>query len=615
MQEQNPSLEKRVEGLAAQLQALTLRVEQLSKRLEMPDAAGAVVHRGSHSTATPPLVEEYPLGAPTDVSEEILSWAGKAALLPRLATLCFLLVIALGLRTITDNNIINTFAGSVLGMSYATVLMLTGWYMYDKRSPLAPVFAACGAVLICTIVVETHTRFAALPLVPAYLTLMATGMMMAVVSYNYNVFLPVSVGILGMCLAGMAIDYPNPFFPYLAMVLLTANILGHVASMIKRCAWLRWIILAVTMFMLHLWGLRLGMTLFRGGTPSPTLALEWFLPVLAVYALTYMVIALLGILRSGVGRVSGFYFSLPTISVAWAFSAALYVVSAWGENRFLLGAVGVAGAMVQLAVAFRLAGRNVEGAPGVNSFVFAGATLMALALQEATGRFILSLPLLSCLALFLAVISRQWQNGGVRVTSYILQTYVCVALAVMLQGSSGSAVKLFNIIPAGIIAIVTLIHYQWCRKWPHPSGSAFHKRFDPDDRSAALLLLAALISVFFALRIGIYHAMPLIPGEAQNSSRCAQSALINFAAAGLMLLAFMRRNKELRNVAILVTLVGAIKVSFYDLLGNVHGVPLVLSVFSFGLAAALESVALGRWQREAPQGGMSTGEKPVQPAP
>jgi uncharacterized membrane protein len=128
-----------------------------------------------------------------------------------------------------------------------------------------------------------------------------------------------------------------------------------------------------------------------------------------------------------------------------------------------------------------------------------------------------------------------------------------------------------------------------------------------------LLLLAALISVFFALRIGIYHAMPLIPGEAQNSFRCAQSVLINFAAAGLMLLAFMRRNKELRNIAILVTLVGAIKVSFYDLLGNAHGVPLVLSVFSFGLAAALESVALGRWQRETQQRGTSTGEKPGAP--
>jgi hypothetical protein len=72
--------------------------------------------------------------------------------------------------------------------------------------------------------------------------------------------------------------------------------------------------------------------------------------------------------------------------------------------------------------------------------------------------------------------------------------------------------------------------------------------------------------------------------------------LINAAAAGIMLFAFFRRNKEIRNVAILVTVVGGIKVFLYDLFGS-HGVPLVISVFTFGLAAAVESLALGRWQR------------------
>ncbi|MHC4919582.1 MAG: hypothetical protein ACYTKC_08290 [Planctomycetota bacterium] len=34
-----------------------------------------------------------------------------------------------------------------------------------------------------------------------------------------------------------------------------------------------------------------------------------------------------------------------------------------------------------------------------------------------------------------------------------------------------------------------------------------------------------------------------------------------------------------------------------------HGVPLVLSVFSFGMAAAVGSVVLGRWQRSTATGG------------
>ena len=84
-------------------------------------------------------------------------------------------MIALALRAITDYNIINTLIGSALGMGYAATLIGAGWYCYRRRSPLAPVFAACGAVLMSVIVVETHSRFLALPLVPAYMTLMATG--------------------------------------------------------------------------------------------------------------------------------------------------------------------------------------------------------------------------------------------------------------------------------------------------------------------------------------------------------------------------------------------------------------------------------------------------------
>jgi len=51
-------------------------------------------------------------------------------------------------------------------------------------------------------------------------------------------------------------------------------------------------------------------------------------------------------------------------------------------------------------------------------------------------------------------------------------------------------------------------------------------------------------------------------------------------------------------VAILVIALGAVK-SASDLLGT-KGVPLVLSVFSFGLAAATQSITLSRWQRVPP---------------
>src|SRR5208337_578005 len=140
----------RVEELTARIHALTETVEQLSARL---------THSSSATTASTPPASDIPVEEEVEdlsqVAEEIITWAGKASLLPRISTLCFLLVVALGLRTLTDNNIIETLLGSVLGMGYAALLILASWYGYARENPLAPVFAACGAALMAIIVVET----------------------------------------------------------------------------------------------------------------------------------------------------------------------------------------------------------------------------------------------------------------------------------------------------------------------------------------------------------------------------------------------------------------------------------------------------------------------------
>ena len=118
-----------------------------------------------------------------------------------------------------------------------------------------------------------------------------------------------------------------------------------------------------------------------------------------------------------------------------------------------------------------------------------------------------------------------------------------------------------------------------------------------------MLLLAGLISGFYMIRIALFQAIVMLPTEMHRDAfRCSQSVVINCSAIALILFAFLRQNKEIRNVAILVMIVGGIKVFLYDLMGT-HGLPLVLSVFSFGMAAAVVSVALGKWMKreEAPE--------------
>lgn len=589
--------EEREKELTARLQAMEQQMERLSARLGEGEPAGTA---GPGADAAAPAYEkDTPPEDISDVSEEVLNWANRTSLLPRLATLCFLLVVALILRTITDSGVIDTLIGSGIGMAYAAILMIAGWHKYGKQSPLAPIMAASGAILMSTIVVETHTHFNSLPLVPAYLTLMTTGIVMALISRQFNAFTPISVGILSMTFAGAAIDYPHPSFLYLSLVLFTANLLGYFAAQLKRCSWLRWSALLVTIAMLQLWGVQIVTVLRTGKEIPPELAISWFQPVIAVFAVTYLVLALFGIIRSGPGRISLFDLALPTINVLWTFSLMFYVAkSPGGGSTVILGGIGVLAAASLLALSFWLAQRGGEGAPGAAAYTFACGVLLALALPVATGKWALSLPILSLVAIFMAVMSRKWNCGTIRVTTYLFQIYCCAAMVAAFRGGGPAAMDAVNILPAGLLTCIILCQYQWCRWWPPTEGYSFFSRFDAHDRSAVMLLLSGLISGFYMLRIALFQGVALLPAVMHRDAFvCAQSVLINCAAIALILFAFLRKNKEIRNVAILVMVVGGIKVFMFDLVGT-HGLPLVFSVFSFGMAAAVESIALGKWQKQ-----------------
>ncbi|MCL5884633.1 MAG: DUF2339 domain-containing protein, partial [Deltaproteobacteria bacterium] len=392
MRSQTPTIEEKVDRLYEHIESLGRRVADLEGRLAASppgrSAAASTARPGTIiPTALPPRRGKPPgtpaPGEPDSLSDEVIRWASRASLFPRLATLCFLMVVALILRTITDNAIVNPLLGMGLGMGYAAALMVAGWYQYRRDSSLAPVFVACGAILMSSIVVETHARFQSLPLVPAYWTLMATGAGMAFVSRRFTAFLPVSVGTLGMCLAGAAIDYPDPFFPYLFMILLTANLLGYYAGTLKRCGWLRWTVLLVTLSMFLLWGMRLEAVVARRITAAPTLAPGWFLPVLATVSVAFLVIALLGIVRSRREQVSAFDFSLPTINAVGSYLAARVVVSEADGSALALSLVAILFALLHFGAALWLAMRKIEGVPGTNSFVVAGSALLGLALPAA----------------------------------------------------------------------------------------------------------------------------------------------------------------------------------------------------------------------------------------
>jgi hypothetical protein len=269
-----------------------------------------------------------------------------------------------------------------------------------------------------------------------------------------------------------------------------------------------------------------------------------------------------------------------------------------GGSMMLLGIFGVLGGAGYLAASPLLARRDPKGARGTNAFVLAGSVLLALALPAVIGSMMLTLPLLAGVAFWLAAMSEKWLSGSVRLTSYLLSMYANVTSAITLLGRDATVSFPETVVSSCALACIGLVHYRWCRTRKPPGESAFFTRVDQRDYSAVGIFLAALMSVFFMLRAIVARllVMTIAPADIVNAFICSQSVIVNLCAIVLMVVAFAYRIREVRNVAILLTAIGAGKVFLYDLL-MARGMPLVMSVLSFGLATAVESVILGRWQR------------------
>lgn len=584
------SLEERIGDLEGQLLALRLRLERVEAGGQpLADAPAAAMQT---SSAVPPQ------GAAVGEGEGgIAGWAGSSALLPRLSTLSFLLVVALALRTLTDSGVVGPRAGAFAGIAYAASLLVAGWVLYSRRSVLAPVFAVCGGVLLFSIVVETNTRFAVLGTAAAFTALGATGLFMTLLGERARTALPGSVGVLGAAIAGVALTVPHQQFPPLLALLLAASLLGIPVSRRLKSDWIGWTLFAFSSLALFIWSVRIKVSLAPDCPPGNLPGAAWFPYLVNAFALLWVGQSLLGLLRPPGPRPSALSLSLPVLGCTLAYVATLQVASVDGTLRRLgvTGLLVAAGLVVLAALAGRRGGGG--GAAALNSFAVAAVVLFAFGYASATGSLLGALPFLSFTALGLALLSERWRSGGTRVISYILQVAVAVALILLLVTGGRTATHPGTAaLAAGALAVAGLLHHRWCRRHHPPEGSLAFALIGAGDRCAVALLTASLAGVFFLARTGAFVLLSSRMADASNAFGGAQSVIITVAAMTLFALAFSRRSTELRGVAILVSLVGAAKVFTYDLVA-LQGVARVASVFSFGLLAAVASAVLGRWQR------------------
>lgn len=580
-----------VEQIAAQVMALADRVERLSGRI-------AVIEQIIPMDRAAPrqrVAAARPSGKNAHAGPQPL--LDTSVLLRRISAVCFLLVVALILRTVTDSQIINIRIGSILGMSYAAVLVLVGWRLYSTANRLAPVFPGCGILLLFSIVLETHIRYASLSTAGAYLILFLAGMTVFAMSIRYQVSQLICLAVPGGAAVALAIDFPYPPYPIPGLILLTAVVAASYAFKQGICRYLRWLVLGLAALFWFLWTSKINTLSVLAGPAAQALYPRWFFPMLFAFWGVYLTTVVLNILRKEL-RLGFFESVLPTLTAVGAFSAGQIAFRGRQDQPDWFYLITAVIAVLHLALAWWLAGVDREKGRGSNVFILAGACLIILTSATVFRKDLGTiLPAWSASALALALLSGFLQNQGIRITSYLMQGVTCttaiasgvIRVPAESPAAGGAAAGIF---------LLSLIQYHWSRaNPPNQANSWYYSRIDPGDRSRMVLLISGLAGGYYFFQFVLHEALARLMTDFNHALQGGQSLIINIGALGLLYLALVKRDRELVLAAAMVALLGAGKVVFFDLFG-IKGVPLVLGVFSTGLVAAFGSVVLGRWQKK-----------------
>lgn len=586
MLEPSAELEKRVADLEEQVAALTQVVSELKSGAETTSSLEAVIKKKT------PRKRAVEGGA----SEEILSWVDKSFILSRVATTSFIVAIAVALRTASDSGVVDLQIGSFVGILYALGLLIYGWFAYREESIQAPVYTLWGTLIMCSVVVEAHRVFATVPTEVAYLAMALTGLVGTIISRMHHVALPVFVGTLGMSFGSFALDYPSPVFPYLVIIMGLAHIFATYATRLLRASWLRWLLLILTLFMIQIWDLKLNIYLGKMAPEDLEFSVQGLMPSIGFLGLVFAGISLLGVLGKVQERISKFDVVLPVINVCWIFLAAKYAINQGLTTAPAFGWMALLAALAHLAIAWWLGQRAEGGNLGTTSFALAGGLLLAFSAPMALGHAVIASALVALLAIGMVWFSKRRSNIGLRLSSYLLQFYACSALVYLLWSTGGTRPSVVGALSSGLLATIAFVHYFWSRRNPPPAGETLLHKLNKNDRGAGMLLIAALFGGFFTMRVGLYQTLDFLHAATRSNFDGAQSVLINVTAIVVLWLSLIRRNRELRNVAVVLIIIGAGKVFLMDMV-SLKGMPLMVSVFTFGLVAAFASFVLGRWNK------------------
>jgi len=574
--------------MSEELRLLNTRLDDLAERVAfLEEGRGTVAADGTDEILAEPFIQMEP-------AEGLGVWISKGALLQKMAAVCFILVIALLLRTVTDYGYVNVTAGSLLGLGYVSILAIVGCVFYMNGRQMANVFSISGFLLLFSIVFEGAGRFEAISTGVAYAILFIALITSSAVAIRFRVAKLLSVSLLGVMISSLAIGFPKINFPLSGLLFFVANWVVVIAFERKVSPRLKWPVTLLTLLFWFLWTFKVYMPVSRGELLPAYVYINWFLPLLACFGTLYFMAYLKRYFSEE--ELTVYDALIPTFTMLLLFLAANVVLNNYWQMGWLLGLLALAVSSVHFAIGWRLSVSDPGRIAAVGGSFVAGTLMLAMGLPVLVGNVAWAVPFWSLAAYGLLRLSGRCNSAVIRVISYIYQLFVfwiAMMMGVFVIGKSPS--PLASLVSAAVLAITSLLQFHWCRQ--NPPSDSFFKKIDSGDYMALSLLLVGLAGLYllFAMAIEMFVAGTL--ADPLNSIKCARSIQINIFSIVLLVIGSRKRSMELIWVAVGMALIGGIKVFLVDLFGA-SGLPLVMSVLSFGIVAMVGSVIMGRWQKQ-----------------
>ncbi len=584
--------EDRLRRLEHALETLGGRVEGIEQKLALAAPGWRTVPSPSDpaAPALPRLPDSRSFSAPQ--------------LLSGLAVVCFILVIALILRTLTDNAFVERRLGAGLGIAYAAALMLLGHWARPRR--FAAIYAVCGALLLFSIVIETHARLHILPAPAAYAILGTTLAALYLIGWHSSDPVLVALGLAGTCVAAAALGIPAPSYPALMLLLLIASMLANTSACSGRCLAIKWFLLALTIVVWLVWSVNAYLVLTRAPERTAATDVPWMMPLLGVGSALAIIAALREALKGTPLADPYPAIAAPVAITITAIIGRCVVLPHYGSS-VLLPMLGTLTGVSVLLAAIGVAGRAKDGSP-VASGLLVGALALLVAFAPGCIRSpYLALVAGALLALGMVFATPLGKSAVARMVVHLFLGWVGAAAGFTLFLNSSGEASIPNALVLILLAAVLIAHYAASRrKFGREStgeggGQGLVASFIADlaYRSALIPLLSGLGCVFGGTRLAA-RAVLVHAGAVDSAFQACQSVMVNLAALGLGVIGIATACAEVLVLAVIVALAGAAKILLYDT-SHLQGLPLLCGIGSLGVMAAFGAVLWARWQRTKEQ--------------